>query len=58
VAESEMLEFLKAGNPGTACEVLIQRAREAGGHDNLSVQVAFVISCSPEVPRRWWQFRR
>lgn len=58
VAESEMLEFLKADNPGTACEVLIERAREAGGHDNLSVQVAFVVSCSPDAPRRWWQFRR
>jgi len=58
IAESEMLEFLKAGNPGTACEVLIHRAREAGGHDNLSVQVASVISCSPDAPRRWWQFGR
>ncbi len=58
MAEAEMLELLKAGGPETACQALIQRAREAGGHDNLSVQVASVISCSPDSPRRWWPFRR
>lgn len=58
VADAEMAEFLKAGGPDVACQGLIQRAREVGGHDNLSAQVASVISCSLEAPRRWWQFNR
>jgi serine/threonine protein phosphatase PrpC len=58
LAESEMLQFLNAGWPDAACRGLVRRAREAGGHDNLSVQVASVISCSADAPRRWWQFGR
>jgi PPM family protein phosphatase len=56
--ESEMLELLQAGRPNISCEAMIQRARDAGGEDNLSAQVAAVISCSPDAPRRWWPFGR
>jgi len=58
IAEPEMLEFLQGGGPDSACQSMVQRACEAGGHDNLSVQVASVISCSPDAPRRWWRFGR
>jgi PPM family protein phosphatase len=58
LAESEMLEFLNGGGPDAACQSMVRRARDAGGHDNLSVQVASVISCSPDAQRRWWRFGR
>jgi len=58
VPEPEMLDLLQTGGPDTVCQTMIQRGREAGGHDNLSVQVAAVISCSPDAPRRWWPFGR
>jgi protein phosphatase len=56
--EPEMAELLQAGRPGATCEAMIQRGREAGGDDNLSVQVAAVVSCSPSAPRPWWRFGR
>jgi PPM family protein phosphatase len=58
IAESEMLELLQGGGPDSVCQSMVQRALEAGGHDNLSVQVAAVISCSPDVSRSWWRFGR
>jgi len=58
ITEPEMMECLQAGSPDNACQAMIQRARDAGGHDNLSVQVASVISCSPDAPRPWWRFGR
>jgi len=58
LAECEMLELLQVGRPDVSCEAMIQRARDAGGEDNLSAQVASVISCSPDAPRRWWRFGR
>jgi PPM family protein phosphatase len=58
LSESEMLAFLQAGGPDAACRAMIQRARDAGGDDNLSVQVAAVISCSPDAPRPWWRLGR
>jgi serine/threonine protein phosphatase PrpC len=58
IAESEMTEFLQASSPDNACQAMIQRARDVGGHDNLSVQVASVIACSPDAPRPWWRFGR
>ncbi len=58
IPESAMLELLNRSRPQSACEEIVQRAREAGGDDNLSIQVASVISCSPDQPRRWWQFNR
>jgi serine/threonine protein phosphatase PrpC len=43
--------------PNLACRRLVQEAVDAGGEDNLSVQVAVVTACSPLAapPRRWWQ---
>ena len=58
ISESEMLELLQAGRPNVACQAMIQRARDVGGEDNLSAQVAAVISCSPDMPRSWWRFGR
>ncbi len=58
LSESEMLERLRGGGSEVACRAMIQRAREAGGDDNLSVQVAAVISCSPDPPRSWWRLGR
>ena len=55
IAESEMRELLQLRWPNLCCEAMIQRARDAGADDNLSAQVAAVISCSPDAPRRWWQ---
>lgn len=56
--ESAMLELLQSAPPDNACRAIIQRAREAGGDDNLSVQVAAVMSCSPDLPRPWWRLGR
>lgn len=42
--------------PEPACHLLIERGRAAGGDDNLSVQIAAVLSCPPAATtRRWWQ---
>lgn len=44
--------------PETACVELVERARDAGGEDNLSIQVAKVVHCqAPAENRRWWPFR-
>jgi len=59
VPEPEMLNLLQSGaSPDRVCQTIIQLARDAGGHDNLSVQVAAVVSCSSDAPRRWWPFGR
>ena len=59
VSEPEMLDLLQSGSSlDTVCQTIIQLARDAGGHDNLSVQVATVVSCSPDASRGWWPFRR
>jgi len=58
ISDSEMIELLQSAVPEKACQTMVQNAREAGGHDNLSVQVAAVISCSPDPARGWWPFRR
>jgi PPM family protein phosphatase len=56
--ESEILETLQTAQPDAACRAMIHHAREAGGDDNLSVQVAVVVSCAPSRPRSWWRFGR
>jgi protein phosphatase len=58
LAETEILESLQSAQPDAACRAMIRRARAAGGGDNLSVQVAAVVSCSPSPPRSWWRFGR
>lgn len=57
LSESEITELLQAGRPEAACRAAVQRSREAGGSDNMSLQVAAVISCcaSPP-PASWWRF--
>ena len=59
VSDARMLELLQTGQPDAACRALIHAGRDAGGDDNLSVQVAAVISCSPSSRRpSWWRFGR
>ncbi len=46
-------------HPDAACRALVHRARERGGDDNLSVQIACVSSCSPSAAKSsWWRFGR
>lgn len=42
VADSEMRNFVEAGDPLSACESLIGLARARGGHDNITVAVVAV----------------
>ena len=57
LSESEMTELLREGRPEAACKAAIQRSRDAGGPDNMSLQVAAVISCSASPPpASWWRF--
>jgi PPM family protein phosphatase len=55
LSESDLLGLLHAEQPDKACQTIITQARAVGGDDNLSVQIAQVISCSPEPPRPWWR---
>ena len=55
--EREIAEVLAAHRPEAACHALVRRARDEGGEDNLSVQVAAVLDCPPPAPR-WWRFGR
>lgn len=60
VPEPEITEVLRTNRPEAACRALVERARAAGGDDNLSIQVASVVNATAiERPtRRWWQFGR
>ncbi len=58
LAEGEIRELLEAHPPEAACRALIRRAREEGGEDNLSAQVAVVLDCPPPTARPWWRFGR
>jgi PPM family protein phosphatase len=58
LSDAQILELLQTGQPDAACRALVRQAREAGGDDNLSVQVAAVVSCAPSPPRPWWRFGR
>jgi protein phosphatase len=55
--ESDIVAVLGAHAPQAACRELIDRARVAGGEDNLSVQVAHVVDCPPTAARRRWRLR-
>ena len=58
LSELEMMELLREG-PEAACRAAVQRSRDAGGVDNMSVQVAAVISCSASSSSTsWWRFWR
>jgi protein phosphatase len=56
LSESEMIELLLKHPAEGACRAIVERAREAGGNDNLSVQVVSVLSCAPTPLRPWWRF--
>jgi len=58
VPEPEIAAIVSSAEPERACRALIERGRDAGGEDNLSVQIAAVLSCPPaNNSRRWWQRR-
>ena len=61
IREAEMTKLVSEQPPEAACRALVRRAREEGGDDNLSVQVAAIVSC-PDTPapaaRSWWRFGR
>jgi len=58
VSEPEMQKLLQEDRPEATCKAIVQRAREAGGHDNISLQIVSVISCPAPAPRSWWRFGR
>lgn len=58
VSESEIAELLQKGSPEVACKAIIERSLNAGGHDNLSLQVAAVLSSPPPASKSWWPFGR
>jgi protein phosphatase len=58
LAEPEIAELLGAHPPEPACRALLRRAREEGGEDNISAQVATVVDCPPPAPRSWWRLGR
>jgi PPM family protein phosphatase len=45
VSERDIAAVIEAAPPEGACQALIERARAAGGDDNVSVQVAAVTAC-------------
>ncbi len=58
--EPEIVDLLRHP-PREACRMLIQRACEQGGNDNLSAQVAVIAqvpAASPGKGRSWWPFSR
>jgi PPM family protein phosphatase len=56
--ESEIRQLLLTYPAEGACRALVERAREAGGPDNLSIQIVAVRSCAPPPRRLWWRFGR
>ena len=58
VGEAEFAEVLGAHPPEAAARALVRRAREEGGEDNLSVQIAAVVACPPPAARPWWKLGR
>ena len=56
--EAEITAVLGTSPPEDACHALVQLARERGGDDNISIQVAAVTDCPTAAPRSWWRFGR
>ncbi|MFI5366559.1 MAG: PP2C family protein-serine/threonine phosphatase, partial [Candidatus Binatia bacterium] len=56
--ESEITDAVRSSAAEAACRMLVERGRAAGGEDNLSVQVAAVVSSPQPTPRPWWRFGR
>jgi protein phosphatase len=58
VTESEMVATMGASTPENGCRAMIELARERGAKDNVSIQIATVVSCPPPAARpRWWFMR-
>ena len=58
VRETEIAEMLQTHPPQGACQGLVQLARDHGGDDNMSVQIAALIDCPAPAARPWWRFGR
>ncbi len=57
LSEAELITLLRENRPEAACKAAVQRSQDAGGPDNMSLQVAAVISCSASPPpASWWRF--
>ncbi|HWT83215.1 MAG TPA: protein phosphatase 2C domain-containing protein [Candidatus Methylomirabilis sp.] len=57
ISESEMTQLLHESRPEDVCRAAVQRSRDAGGFDNMSLQVAAVVSCAAPPPSAsWWRF--
>lgn len=56
--EPDIAEVLRTYPPDEACHKLIGLARDRGGDDNISIQIAVVTDCPAPTPRSWWPFRR
>lgn len=53
--EPEIAEILRKLRPDASCRAIVKRCREAGGEDNISLQVASIVSCPPPALRSWWR---
>lgn len=53
--EAELTDALRMKPPEAACREIVRRCLDAGGADNMSVQVAAVVSCvaAAPAPSRW-----
>ena len=57
--EPELADLLGTSRPEDACREIIRRCLDAGGSDNMSVQVASVVSCrAASPPPSRWRFWR
>ncbi len=57
LSESDWLEVLQAGRPEIICRTTLQRCRDGGGPDNMSLQVTKVVSCpAGSQSTTWWRF--
>ena len=57
--EPEMADLLRKNRPEAACREIIRRCLDAGGSDNMSLQVAAVVSCgAASAPPSRWRFWR
>lgn len=53
--DADIAEILGKDRPEAACGAIVRRCLEAGGDDNISVQVASVISCPASTLKSWWR---
>jgi protein phosphatase len=60
LSDEEILAALPpARQADAACRALIHKAKDNGGDDNISVQIACVVSCSASAAKSpWWRFGR